>query len=162
MLNKNIYICKILFKNKRNMKTFDDSQLYKLLHEKDFFKIKDFLEKYGLDSVDRDGRTFLMSAVVDGDKEMVKNLLILGCGVNNKDYKGLTALHLASINNKVDALKILLSFGADVDIVDNIGNSALLRAAMRKDSEIVQLLLDNGSDINLANKHGVSPKDLLE
>lgn len=149
--------------NKLFMEKFDDSQLYKLLYGKDFSKIKDFLEKYGLDSVDRDGRTFLMTAVVDGDEKLVKDLLALGCGINNKDTQGLTALHLAAINNKVDVVKVLLSFDCDVNIVDNIGNSALWRAAMslKNDSEIIKLLLDKGSDVNLANKHGVSPKDLL-
>ncbi|TDX09069.1 ankyrin repeat domain-containing protein [Flavobacterium sp. S87F.05.LMB.W.Kidney.N] len=146
------------------MGTFDDTQLYKLLFEKDFSKINEFLEKFGLDSVDREGRTFLMSAVIDGNEEMVKDLLILGCGINNQDSKGLTALHLAAINDKVDALKVLLSFNADVNIVDDSGNSALWRAAMEleSDSEIIKVLLEKGSDINLENKHGVSPKDLLE
>ncbi len=145
------------------MKKFDDSQLYKLIYGKDFSKIKDFLEKYGLDSIDKDGRTFLMTAVIDGTEELVRSLLTLGCEVNTKDKQGLTALHLAAINNKINVVTILLSFGADINIVDDNGNSALWYAAMKleKNSEVIKVLLDNGSDVNLANKHGVSPKDLL-
>lgn len=131
---------------------------------KTFLKIKEFLGKYGLDSVDRDGRTFLMSAVVEGDEIIIKNLIELGCDINKKDNHGLTALHLATINNKINSVKILLNHKADVNSVDDIGNSALWRASMElaSDSEIIKLLLENGADINLANKHGVSPKDLLE
>ncbi|KAF2331061.1 ankyrin repeat domain-containing protein [Flavobacterium ginsenosidimutans] len=146
------------------MKTFDDTQLYKLLYGKDFSKIKDFLEKYGLDSVDRDGRTFLMSAIVHGDVSIIKELLLIGCDMNKQDEQGLTALHLAAINDKIDSVKILLDFKAKIDVVDNIGNTALWRAAMEleSDSEIIKLLLENGSNINLENQNGVSPKDLLE
>ncbi|PBI92400.1 Ankyrin repeat protein [Flavobacterium sp. ACN2] len=146
------------------MKTFDDTQLYKLLYGKDFSKIKDFLEKYGLDSVDRDGRTFLMSAVLDGDASIIKNLLLLGCDINKQDEQGLTALHLSAMNNKIDSVKILLDFKANINLVDNIGNSALWRAVMEleSDSEIIKLLLENGADINLENQNGVSTKDLLE
>lgn len=35
---------------------FDDKQLYPLLFQNDFSKILSFLEKYGLNSVDRNGR----------------------------------------------------------------------------------------------------------
>ena len=55
---------------------FDDKQLYPLLFQNDFSKILSFLEKYGLDSVDRNGRSFLMNCIADNpnvDKNITDN-----------------------------------------------------------------------------------------
>nr|MDA1491023.1 hypothetical protein [Bacteroides fragilis] len=40
------------------MNRFDDTQLYPLILQEDFGNIEKFLKKYGIDSVDRDGRSF--------------------------------------------------------------------------------------------------------
>ncbi|MBO0470464.1 hypothetical protein JZO66_07890 [Enterococcus sp. DIV0242_7C1] len=47
---------------------FDDTKLYELLGRADIQEIDNFLEKYGINSVDRDGRTFLLSTIVKGEK----------------------------------------------------------------------------------------------
>ncbi|BDR57617.1 hypothetical protein [Xylocopilactobacillus apicola] len=57
------------------MEYFEDHKLYQLLDEPNFELIKDFLSEFGLDSVDWHGRTFMMSAVVEGKSELVEYLI---------------------------------------------------------------------------------------
>ena len=145
------------------MNKFDDTKLYVLLIENDFDKIYSFLKTYGLDSVDRDGRTFLMSAVVESKIDLVKYLLGIGCDVNISDKNGLTPLHFAAIHNRKDIAEILIARGAKIDFEDSQGNTPLWRAAMENDAEspVIKYLIRLGSDINHKNRHGVSVKNLL-
>lgn len=146
------------------MNKFDDTQLYALLHESNYEKINAFLEKYGLDSVDRDGRTFLMSAIVEGKEDIVNYLVNIGCNVNTKDKLGLTALHFAAIYDRSNIVKVLITQGAEIDVVDNVGNTPLWRAIMENSNETstIRYLLENGADPNKTNNRGIAPKDLLE
>lgn len=146
------------------MNKFDDSQLYKLLNESNYENIKAFLLKYGLNSVDRDGRTFLMSAIVEGKEDIVNFLVNIGCNINAKDKAGLTALHFAAIYDRCNIAKVLLTHGAEIDAVDNNGNTPLWRAVMENSSETstIEYLLENGADPNKANNRGIAPKDLIE
>lgn len=146
------------------MNKFDDTQLYALLIESDFEKINTFLLKYGLDSVDRDGRTFLMSAIVEGKEDIVNYLVNIGCNINNKDKSGLSALHFAAIYDRYNIVKVLITRGAEIDAVDNIGNTPLWRAIMENSNETstIRYLLENGADPDKANNREIAPKDLLE
>lgn len=117
------------------MNKFDDTQLYALLNESNYEKINAFLQIYGIDSVDRDGRTFLMSAIVEGKGDIVSYLLNIGCNVNAKDKAGLTALHFAAIYDRCSIVKVLITNGAEIDEVDYIGNTPLWRAIMEHSNE---------------------------
>lgn len=146
------------------MNKFDDTKLYALLNESNYEKINAFLQKYGLDSVDRDGRTFLMSAIVEGKEKIVNYLVNIGCNVNTKDKAGLTALHFAAIYDRYTIVKGLITHGAEIDAVDYIGNTPLWRAIMENSNETstIRYLLENGADLNKTNNRGIAPKDLLE
>ncbi|KOS60272.1 ankyrin repeat domain-containing protein [Lysinibacillus agricola] len=146
------------------MNKFDDTQLYALLNESNYEKINAFLQTYGLDSVDRAGRTFLMSAIVEGKEEIVNYLVNIGCNVNTKDKAGLTALHFAAIYDRYTIVKVLITHGAEIDAVDHIGNTPLWRAIMENSNETltIRYLLENGADPNKINNRGIAPKDLLE
>ena len=146
------------------MNKFDDTQLYALLNESNYEKINAFLQKYGLDSVDRDERTFLMSAVVEGKEDIVNYLVNIGCNVNTKDKSGLTALHFAAIYDRSKIVKVLITHGAEIDVVDNVGNTPLWRAIMENSNETstIRYLLEHGADPNKTNNRGIAPKDLLE
>lgn len=148
----------------KKMDRFDDTQLYALLNESNCEKIKAFLQKYGLDSVDRDHRTFLMSAIVEGKEDIFNYLVNIGCNINNKDKSGLTALHFAAIYDRYNIVKALINNGAEIDAIDNIGNTPLWRAIMENSNETltIRYLLENGADPNKANHRGIAPKDLLE
>ncbi|MCH1624633.1 ankyrin repeat domain-containing protein [Fredinandcohnia sp. SECRCQ15] len=146
------------------MNKFDDTQLYTLLSESNYGNIEVFLQKYGLDSVDRDGRTFLMSAIVEGKENIVNYLVNKGCNVHAKDKSGLTALHFAAIYDRCNIAKVLITNGAEIDAVDSIGNTPLWRAIMENSDKTptIRYLLENGADPNKANNRGIAPKDLLE
>ncbi|MFT9820949.1 ankyrin repeat domain-containing protein [Lysinibacillus sp. NPDC056185] len=146
------------------MNKFDDTQLYVLLNESNYEKINAFLQKYGLDSVDRDGRTFLMTAIVEGKDDIVNYLVNIGCNVNIKDASGLTALHFAAIYDRYNIVKVLIIRGAEIDAIDNLGNTPLWRAIMENSNETstIRYLLENGADPKKANNRGIAPKDLLE
>ncbi|MGE8036671.1 ankyrin repeat domain-containing protein [Lysinibacillus sp. NPDC093692] len=148
----------------KKMNKFDDTQLYALLNESNYEKINAFLQKYGLDSVDRDGRTFLMSAIVEGKGDIVSYLVNIGCNVNAKDKTGLTALHFAAIYDRCNIVKVLITHGAEIDAVDYIGNTPLWRAIMENSNgtPTIRYLLENGADSNKTNNRGIAPKNLLE
>ena len=145
------------------MNKFDDSKLYQLLEEKDFRKIDAFLKKYGADSVDRDGRTFLMSAIVEQKIELVKHLISLSCNVNASDIQGLTPLHFAAIYDNEAIASLLVEHGANIDAQDDQGNTPLWRAVMENDAKasVAKYLISVGADMAKENNHGVSPSDLM-
>ncbi|WP_312967439.1 ankyrin repeat domain-containing protein [Acinetobacter gerneri] len=145
------------------MNKFDDTQLYHLLISNDLSAIDKFLNKFGLDSVDRDQRTFLMSAIVEKKIDIVKHLLDIGADVNIHEKIGLTALHFAALENNLEIIKLLIESGAEIDAIDNQGNTPLWRAIMTTDgdSDISKYLVSKGADLDQKNKHGVSPRDLL-
>ena len=74
---------------------FDDKQLYPLLFQNDFSKILSFLEKYGLNSVDRDGRSFLMNCIAEGKNDFAYKLIKLGANLNHQDASGASPLFAA-------------------------------------------------------------------
>ena len=142
---------------------FDDKQLYKLLHESNLDEIEEFFKKYGLNSVDRDGRTFLMSAVISRKEDIVDFLLKLGVDVNAQDNDGLSALHLGAIHGITEVLKKkLIQYGANIDIQDKWGNTPLGRTVFYKKLEATELLLSYSADIDKENNYGVSPRYLQE
>lgn len=146
------------------MAQFDDSQLYRLLNTSSHPEITCFLNRYGIDSVDRDGRTFLMTAVVENKIEVVKHLFELGCSCHLQDGQGLTALHFAAMYDLIELVALLISHGALVDSEDNEGNTPLWRAAMSSDgmTASMKLLMAAGADPTKKNKHGVASEDLFD
>ncbi|MBC2261896.1 ankyrin repeat domain-containing protein [Listeria sp. FSL L7-0091] len=142
---------------------FNENELYPLLLSNNFSKIDDFLNKYGLNGVDRDSRSLLMSAVVEGKMSIIAYLIEKGSDLNLHDKNGLTALHLASINDHAEIVEYLISKGAIIDAKDNNGNTALWRAAMElpKEAKSIAILLENGADVTKQNKYHISPEDLL-
>lgn len=89
------------------MKKFDDKQLAFLLLQDDFSKVKDFLDKYGLNSVDRDGRSFLSTAITRKKNVFAKKLIDLGADINQQDYSGEPPLFAAIRAKNLEILKIL-------------------------------------------------------
>lgn len=77
------------------MNRFDDTQLYPLILQEDFGNIEKFLKKYGIDSVDRDGRSFLTNTIEEGKNEFAKKLIDLGADINQQDNNGSTPLFAA-------------------------------------------------------------------
>jgi ankyrin repeat protein len=108
-------------------------------------------EKLEINAVNpqRDNRTALMVAAVDGSTEICQALLkhhnIL---INLQDALGFTALSMASSMGFVEIVKsILTTTGVDINLTDREGGrSALILAAEGNHSKIIELLLQHSAD----------------
>ncbi|WP_349855051.1 ankyrin repeat domain-containing protein [Bacteroides cellulosilyticus] len=89
-------------------KYFDDKQLYPLLLQNDFSKVLSFLEKYGYDSVDRNGRNFLMNCIAEGKNDFAYKLIELGANLNHQDASGASPFFSAIWSKNLDMIDYLL------------------------------------------------------
>src|SRR5437763_9308344 len=81
--------------------------------------------EYMKELLDREGRSRLHDAVIDGKIEDLTSALREGADVNLKDNKGWTPLHFAAQEYYVNIAQLLIRHGADVNAQDNYGNTAL-------------------------------------
>lgn len=121
--------------------------------------IADWLLTMNVDLVDRNSRTLLMHAAVEGQDSVVEKLIESGANVDLQDHEGFSALHFASMLRKTSTANIIINAGAAVDRVDKWGNTPLGRATFesRGWGEMIKLLLDSGADPHKNNNYGKSP-----
>src|SRR5215510_3296569 len=84
-----------------------------------------------INSVDEDGRTPLMHAVLSekGDAALVKSLVDRGADPNLPDKEQRwTTLHFAARDQKEEIVRALLDSGANVNVSNVFGNTPLLEA----------------------------------
>lgn len=100
--------------------------------------------------------------------EIVKQLCIKGCEINNRDSFGETPLHLACKNGRIDVMRVLIQYGADVNLKDKNGNTPLIQtcfAAYQDEKEkfivAINFLIENKANINDANKLGDTAKKII-
>lgn len=115
-----------------------------------------------VNALDRDGRTPLFQAIVDGNFEIAKELMQHGANVNARDRSLETPLHFAAREQQVKLAQLLLENGAEVNAVDSNGNTPLFRAVFdsQDQGDMIKLLLRHSADKHLKNNYGVSPEDL--
>lgn len=99
-----------------------------------------------VDGKDGAGNTPLMRAALDGDTELVRELLSKGSDVNAQNAEGRTALMFAVINLRAASVNVLLEFGADVNAQAACGCTPLTLAAYSGDAKITHALLTGGAD----------------
>ena len=109
----------------------------------------DILERYGatqgVDTIDVDTITSLISAAADGDVEYVKLLIDRGqLNLNQGDYDKRTALHLAAGEGHTEIVKVLCQAGADPNAMDRWGNRPLDDAMVSVSSN--NSIDDDGTD----------------
>lgn len=77
--------------------------MFELFDEDDFTKVISFVDIYGCDFVDRDGRNLLMNFIIEGKIkfaiELIKKYEENGLNVDLQDDSGWTALHFAAQEN---------------------------------------------------------------
>ncbi|KAI1236495.1 2-5A-dependent ribonuclease [Lamprotornis superbus] len=96
----------------------------------------------------------LNTAVNNGEKEAVLELLEQGADVNSKVEGGWTPLHTAVQNSEVELVQLLLDRGAALHARKDNGGTAFTEAGIAGNVEILELLLERGSDINHQDING--------
>lgn len=117
------------------------------------------------DQPDKDGRTLLMWAVIEGDEDLVRLLVKSGSSINNQEKKlGYSALHFAAQEQLSEIIAILADAGANIEAKDKFGNTALFRATFysKGKGETIRELLSRGANPNNENDHGVTPLSLAQ
>lgn len=144
---------------------FDDKQLYPLLFQNDFSKILSFLERYGINSVDRNGRSFLMNCITEGKNDFAYKLIELGANLNQQDKSGASPLFSAIWVHNLEMIDFLLDNpSVDKNVMDNQGKNAL-RAALQyhpEDCELMIRLIRAGVNPFSYDNNGMSFYALLQ
>lgn len=146
------------------MKRFNYTQLFSLMLQEDFKKIENFLEEYGIDSVDRDGRTFLIHTIIEGKNEFAKRLIDLGADINQQDNRGFPPLFFAICEHNIEMLNCLLNNPKiNSNVTDNLGKNALRIALQYNplDKELLLYLLSKGIDPFAADNNGNTTYSLM-
>jgi hypothetical protein len=112
-------------------------------------------DKIDVNAVDKNiGTTALTHAFMNGNREMLRELLWSGARVNERlAYKQTALMHLRS-DTPIEAVRDLLDAGAKVNLRDENGDTALMFAAERNRADVVDLLLKAGAKVNVQNKEG--------
>ena len=153
--------------NTQKVTKFNSKEMFKIFNENNFDDLQGFINKYSINSADRDGRNLLINCIIENKRDwaiyIIRNYEELD--VNSKDRRGWSALHFAVQCNFLDMVKELLkNKNIDINIADNNGNTALMQAVhnnLRCYEDIIIILLEAGMDINQENIHGIRPNEFL-
>ncbi|MBN6073712.1 ankyrin repeat domain-containing protein [Aggregatibacter actinomycetemcomitans] len=147
------------------MKMNEKEMIQLFIDEFSFDKVEQFIEHNGINSLDRDKRTLLYTAISEKNEDLARYLVQKGCLINLQDKDGFTPLHFAVIYNLYDIANLLIEKGADINLKDRWGNTALLRSVTgnhKGETAITKLLLKHGASLDDKNNGGVSARDFIE
>lgn len=102
-------------------------------------------------SSDIESEQSLRDAALNGQFELVKQLIQGKVNLNAIDQDGHTALMFAGYNGHTEIVRIILDEGARVNIRDGLGRTALLFAATGPFPKTVELLLERKADPNIVD-----------
>ncbi|MCF2133849.1 hypothetical protein SAMN04487769_1372 [Burkholderia sp. b14] len=105
--------------------------------------------KTDLGKLDRAGENAMMLAALNGETELVKQLIEKGAEVNKS---GWTPLHYAATTGQDEVVKLLIDHSAYIDAASPNGTTPLMMAARGGHITTVKLLLDEGADLTLKNQ----------
>ena len=88
-----------------------------------------------------DGMTPLNLAAINGNYDIVKELLIRNADIHIGDLDNSQPIHLAAISGNVEIAELLIASGADVNEQDENGATPLGFAAGRRHIDMVRYLL---------------------
>ncbi len=92
--------------------------------------------------------TSLIAAIVDGDTELVRQLITSGINLDRCDWQvGYSPLGMAIDRGRIDLVECLLTAGAN-PYCGSISTAALGLAAERGETEIIQMLLSHGINVD--------------
>eukprot|EP00731_Ephydatia_muelleri_P019355 Em0012g180a len=108
-------------------------------------------------ATDKNGRTILHVAAVNGQLETVLAILQTGyVDVNTVNKRGNTALHDASTEGHIHITLLLLALGASVIARTRDGLTCLMCACAAGHLQLAKLLLAAGCDLHTCNKQGLT------
>jgi ankyrin repeat protein len=100
----------------------------------------------------------IVSAVLQRDAAVVRQLLKAGADVNGARGDGLTALHAAAAEGDVPIAQMLIVAGANITAATALtGSTPLHLAAKHGRAAVVELLLKSGADPNRPDTLGTTP-----
>ncbi len=137
----------------QNESGFGDSSLLMVAVDRRCDKIVHMLVEEGA-ILECNGFTAMHVAAQNGDMDLVKYFLSLGCDVDGECDA--TPLLLAAEYGHKEIVDLLIEKGANVNTVCVDNHSALYYAAQNGHIEIVKTLIDKGADVNLLSKDEVS------
>jgi len=91
---------------------------------------------------------------MEGEREILQELLAKGADIHARDKNGKTALMYASGMGYHEIVRDLLVKGAEVNAKDKQGRTALIEASQWDYVEAVRELLSKGADVNVKEKDG--------
>lgn len=148
------------------MKYLDEDAMFDLFDEQDFSATEEFVAKYGIEAVDRDGRNLLLNFIIEKDEDSIMQLIQRyqnqGLNINQVDNNGWTALHFAVQERKFSIIKKLVEMGAVINAQEKYGRTPVsIAIGDRLPEEIIKYLILNGADVNIPNNYGASPRNFL-
>ena len=101
----------------------------------------------------------LITAIMKGDTNKVKELVESGADVNARADNSHTALQIAYIyrkhaNNWLEILDYLLEKKADINAQDNLGTTVMMMAVMNNEPLFVEYFIKKGADPNIKDQFG--------
>ena len=106
-----------------------------------------------VDLEDNACKNALITAVSQGNKQIIDSFLSKGFDVNAENANGDAPLMEAAAKGHKEIIKMLLSKGANLN---NLGSSALASAAMNGQTDAAEYLLSQMVDINAPGKSGIT------
>ncbi|GAB1604693.1 uncharacterized protein LOC115227252, partial [Argonauta hians] len=119
-----------------------------------FDKVQELLRARAPFNTDRDGRTALHYAALNGFPDICRCLISHGCDINQQDAIGFTALHRACSQGHTEVCKVLLEEQCARNLQDEHGNTALHEASWNGYSKTIDILVNNNCDVIIQNKSG--------
>ncbi len=100
------------------------------------------------------GTGALTHAMILGQEEIVKLLILYGADLNAKNMQGWTPLMWATECGRTKVVRMLLNHGADALAKDHDGDTALMIAAYHGNEEIVKSLLEKDDRVSMKDYNG--------
>ncbi|XP_041966143.1 ankyrin repeat domain-containing protein 26 [Alosa sapidissima] len=140
-----------------DLKEKDLGKVHKAAAAGDVVKVKQLAKKNDLNQLDKENRTALHIACVNGHAEVVQFLVESKVKLNLCDNQNRSALMKAVQCQQDRCVAILLEHEADPNLVDIKGSTALHLAARIPSLSVAVLLLEHEANINAQNKDGNTP-----
>ncbi|MGA8258836.1 MAG: ankyrin repeat domain-containing protein [Arenicellales bacterium] len=109
------------------------------------------------DRIHSNGKTALMVAAKNDDKDRVEKLIALGADVNHANHNGGTPIMYAALSGDPGMISLLLRHGAAVNAAAKNGWTALMIASVKGYVDVARVLLDHGADAGRADMFSWTP-----